>query len=158
MKFEKSDALKIKYRALAWLRLKQRCPFIATEVGAYNADVLGINETKIIECEVKQTLDDLKNDFKKLKHYWYKKDGEGEWERRWIPNRFYFALTPELVEPCKELLVKYDCEHYGIINLEGWSVVKRASKIHDREPSSKVKFICALRMGSELIRFHEAWL
>lgn len=68
MKLEKSDALKLKYEALRWLRLEQRCAFIATEVGAFSADAL------------------------------------------------------------------------------------------DREPSSRAKFVTALRMGSELIRFHEAWL
>jgi hypothetical protein len=155
MKLEKSDALKLKYEALRWLRLEQRCPFIATEAGAFSADALGINEKKMVEVECKRTLDDLRNDFRKPKHTAYSKGLE--WDRIWIPNQFYFAVTPDLVEAA-QALVAQKAPAYGIISQERFRVVKRAQKLHDREPSSRAKFSLALRMGSELIRFHEAWV
>ena len=153
MKFEKSPALKAKYQALYWLRLKQRCPFIATEVGPFAADVMGINEVKMIEVEVKVSLNDFKADFNKRKHYLYGNDSS-----RWIPNIFYFAVPTDIVGSCKKILEAKSFSKYGIIDSGDWRVIKRAKKLHDREPSSKVKFTIALRMGSELLRFHEAWL
>lgn len=152
MKFEKSEAMKIKYRALCWLRLDQRCAFIATEVGCHGADILGVNEKKMIEVEAKVTLIDFKNDFRKGKHYAYANS-----VGMWVPNIFYFAVPSELVEPCKKILQEKDSK-YGLIDADEWRVIKRAKKIHDKEPSSKAKFRIALRMGSELLRFHEAWL
>lgn len=152
MKFEKSEGMKIKYKALYWLRLDQRCAFIATEVGEYSADVLGINEKKMIEIEVKVTLSDFKNDFHKGKHYSYANS-----VGMWIPNVFYFAVPSKLVEPCKKILQEKNSK-YGLIDADEWRVIKRAKKLHDKEPSSKAKYRLALRMGSELLRFHEAWL
>jgi hypothetical protein len=159
MQMQKSEALKLKCEALKWLRLRRRCAFIATEVGNFSADVLGISEKRMIEVEVKQNLVDLRNDFQKQKHSNYLQAHEmPTWERQWIPNAFYFAVTDDLVEPAKELLQRKRADRYGIIALSGFRVVKMARKLHDRPPSSHAKFICALRMGSELIRFHEAWL
>jgi hypothetical protein len=158
MKLEQSASRKLKYRALYWLRVEQRCPFIATEVGPFAADVLGINEKKIVEVEVKVSLADLKADFRKQKHLGYRPEAVYKWDQQWIPNQFYFAVPAELVEKAK-----FECEErgfgaYGVISLDGFTVIKRAKKLHDREPTSQVKFRTALRMGSELLRFHEAWI
>lgn len=163
MKIEKSEALRAKYEALKWLRLDQRCMFIATEVGGYNADVMGINEKRMIEVEVKVTFEDFKNDFKKYKHRAY--SGVYGIERdQWIPTHFYFAVTPDLVDKVKEYLESFDkdrgtrADSYGVIDSSIWKVVKRAKWLHKNPPNNRVKCTCALRMGSELIRFHEAWL
>lgn len=161
MILEKSDALRMKFEALKWLRLEQRCMFIATEVGAYNADVLGINEEKMVEVEVKVSMADLKNDFKKHKHITYSGRYGTEHETQWIPTQFYFAVTEEIVAEAKAFLESDRGERsksYGIICLKDWSVVKRAKKLHKNRPNNRVKCVTALRMGSELIRFHEAWL
>ncbi len=160
MKYEKSESRKMKYRILLWLRLKQRCAFIATEAGHFGADCLGINEKKMIEVEVKTSYEDLRNDFKKHKHRLYtKKYTDGY--TQWIPTHFYFAVPASLVDKTKELLEKNGADQYGIIDsdhFDGPKVVKRALALHLNEPNSKVKFILALRMGSELLRFHEAML
>lgn len=162
MKFEKSAARKMKHRALLWLRLEQRCAFIATEAGNYSADVLGVNEKKIIEVEVKVSLEDIKADFKKWKHTRYHNSKGSSIDLTsgdsWVPTHFYFAVPPELVEPCKAEIEKRGFAPYGVIDSESWKVIKRADWLHKREPSSKVKFVLALRMGSELLRFHEAML
>jgi len=162
MHLEKSDSRKIKHKALLWLRLDQRCAFIATEAGGYNSDALGINENKMIEVEVKTSLEDLKNDFKKHKHRQYfrsEKDSlDFTCENRWIPTHFYFAVPETLVEDAKKIIVDKGYEPYGVINADSWKVERRAKWIHKRPPVSEAKFILALRMGSELIRFHEAML
>jgi hypothetical protein len=161
MKIVKSDALKAKFEALKWLRLDQRCMFIATEVGGYSADVLGINEKKMIEVEVKVTFEDFKNDFKKHKHHTYSGKYGTEWEKQWIPTHFYFAVPEGLVEKVKAHLDSDRGERtkdYGIIDSSTWKVVKRAKWLHKNPPNNRVKCTTALRMGSELIRFHEAWL
>ncbi len=157
MKLERSETLELKYRALCWLRLEQRCAFIATECGSFSADVLGINEKKMIEVEVKVTESDLKADFKKPKHYAYLKTLGSTWQQQWVPNLFYFAVPEELVEFAKAYIAEKNAP-YGVICLKDFKVVKRARPLHDRPPSSHAKFVCALRMGSALLRFHEAWI
>jgi len=69
MNLEKALSRQIKYKALLWLRIDQRCAFIASEVGGYNSDCLGVNEKKMIEIEVKTSMEDLKRDFSKHKHH-----------------------------------------------------------------------------------------
>lgn len=158
MKFEKREDKKIKYKALYWLRIEQRCAFIATEVGNFAADVLGVSEKKMIEIEVKITKADLLNDRKKDKHRVYNGIFGIEWSKQWKPTHFYYAVPSELVETCQKYLADNQFTMYGIINADDFTVVKRAAWIHKNEPSSHVKFKVALRMGSELLRFHEAWL
>jgi hypothetical protein len=151
----------MKFEALKWLRLDQRCMFIATEVGAYSSDVMGINEKKIIEIEVKTTFQDFKNDFRKHKHSVYLGRYGTEWEQQWIPTHFYFAVTDEIADKVLEFLKEDKTEmskNYGVIKMSDWRVIKRAKWLHERPPNNRVKCTLALRMGSELIRFHEAWL
>lgn len=163
MKIEKSAAMRAKFEALRWLRLDQRCMFIATEVGNYSADVLGCNEKKLIEMEVKVSFEDFKNDFRKPKHQQYSGAyfDDHAWYAQWVPTHFYFVVPAELVDRVKEYLETAKApraKDYGVICLEDWKVVKRAKWLHKREPNNRVKCTMALRMGSELIRFHEAWL
>lgn len=121
--------------------------------------MLGINEKKMIEIEVKITKSDLLADIKKYKHNHYNETQHGtQWERRWIPTHFYYAVPSDLIEMCKEYLTKHKLDKYGLINSDDFSVHKRAKWLHEREPESRAKFLIALRMGSELIRFHEAWV
>ena len=160
MRIEKSTTMKIKFEALKWLRLNQRCAFIATEAGAFSADVLGINEKRMVEVEVKVSIGDLKADFRKIKHTNYSRQNHDgyQWEMRWIPTHFYYAMPSEMVAEARTLLDAKGYGNYGIICYEDWVIAKRAAWLHKREPDSHVKFVLALRMGSELIRFHEAWL
>lgn len=162
VKLEKQESRRIKYQALLWLRLQQRCAFIATEVGSYSSDALGINEKKMIEVEVKTTAEDLRNDFKKHKHRQYYKTERDTIDltskNRWVPTHFYFAVPAALVETAKALIEQKGYTPYGVINADTWAVERRAKWIHERPPCSEVKYIVALRMGSELIRFHEAWI
>lgn len=163
----KSTSLKYKYKALYWLRIVQRCVFIATEGGGYNSDIIGAtaNSKKLIEVEVKVSLQDLKNDFKKHKHYMYFKHGDEESNvNQWTPTHFYFMVPTELVEDCRKLLIAKTAtdpqffKHYGIINGDTMQVEKRSEWIHKRPIVPRIQHTIALRMGSELLRLHEAWI
>lgn len=173
MELAPKHSQRIKYEALRWLRIEQRCAFIATEVGPFCCDALGANEKKMVEVECKTSLSDLRADFKKPKHIAYGKDereyGLSGWNKQWQPTHFYYAVTPELVEPCRALLNAHKVPKYGIIEcgmqeLEPGSVhttftvVKRADWLHKTPPGSHAKYTIALRMGSELLRFHAAWI
>ena len=126
-------------------------------MGEFNADCLGVNEKKIIEVEIKTSREDLKNDFRKYKHSLYNKTYE-EIYRQWIPTHFYYCIPEEMIEYCKNCLTVNKYDNYGIISQTGYNVIKRAKPLHSKEPNTHIKFKLALRMGSELIRFHEAWL
>lgn len=157
MKFDKPESRKMKLQALWWLRCKKRCAFICTEGGGYSSDAIGVNEKDMIEVEVKITKEDLRHDFTKPKHrHYYAIDTVDQTsENRWVPNFFYFMVPKELVHFAVELVNEKKAP-YGVINSDGMFVVHRAKRIHKRPPGSEVKFILALRMGSELIRMHES--
>jgi len=161
MNLEKALSRQIKYKALLWLRIDQRCAFIASEVGGYNSDCLGVNEKKMIEIEVKTSMEDLKRDFSKHKHHNYWKTTDWSLppsENRWVPTHFYFAVPAVMLDEAKSYIIRKGFEPYGLIDADTWTVIKRAQWLHKRPPASEVKFIIALRMGSELLRFHEAML
>lgn len=162
MKLEKLPARKAKAKIFYWLRLDQRCAFIATECGGWSADVLGVNEKKLIEVEIKVSKSDLLGDHRKHKHAYYNKKmsayGFSEYEHRWYPTHFYYAVPEKLVETCREFLEKNGFVNYGIIDVDAMKVIKRAGWLHKNEPSNHVKYSIGLRMCSELLRFHEAWI
>ena len=163
MKFEKELSRVYKHRALVWLRTVKRCGFICTEFGQFNADCFGVSEARSIEVEIKTSWADFRNDFKKAyKHATYKKD----WSlghNYHVPMYFYFAVPSDIVDKCgKHLIARAKSDggknHYGLIDADSWAVKMRARKLHDNTPPTKLKFQMALRMGSELLRFHEALL
>jgi hypothetical protein len=159
MDISKSETRKIKHRALCWLRLKKKCPFIATEVGGFNADVVGVTEKDLVEIEVKVSIEDLKADLRKEKHRYYNNETTFiSHSAPWIPTHMYYAVSADLVDKTVELFEQRKLVNYGIINGENFQVVKNAKRLHKKQPCQSVKFKIALRMGSELIRFHEAWI
>lgn len=161
MKFAPTQVHLYKTNCLRWLRLQQRCAFIATEVGPYSCDVFGVSEKKTYELEVKVTMADLRNDIraKQYKHMNYRDThmGHGR-DLAWHPQYFYFVVTPDMVDEALCYVEHPDIAKYGLINGETMAVVKTPRRLHDREPKSSVKFTMALRMGSDLIRFYNDWV
>ena len=162
MKYSSTECHQIKTACLTWLRLEKRCAFIATEVGAYNADVLGVSEKQMIEIEVKVTIEDLRADFRKSKHDYYSKkeiDESRYYETRWYPTHFYFCLPKRLIPQALEYLsTRPSAEKYGVIQFEGMEIIKRPKKMRVNEIDSHVKFTIALRMGSQIIRMMRDWV
>lgn len=152
--------MRLKFEALKWLRWQQRCPWMATEVGEWNADVLGCNSKKMIEIEIKISYSDMRNELHKPKHHFYgaTKDSIIKSQARWVPNQFYFAVPDDLIAKAVEFSETKFGGSYGVISLTEFKVYKRARVLHDRPPDQRVILTTSLRMGSELIRFWEAWL
>ena len=103
----------LKAEGLAWLRYVKRADSIATEIGPYSADILGVNSSYSIEVEVKCTLADLKNDFKKTKHILYQGNAPGTF----VPNFFYVMVPVDLEEKALVVLDEKGPK-YGLLVFE----------------------------------------
>lgn len=152
-------ARELKTEALCWLRYVKRMPIVATEVGGWNADVLGLNNKSSIEVEVKVSKSDLKAEFrnKRAKHYLY--GGAGT---NFVPNYFYVLVPEDLKDAALEVLETQN-QKYGLIvyHKQTWGrpgekceVVRRASRLHDGPPSRKMVQAGIERMSSEICNFH----
>ena len=62
------NSYELKAEGMAWLRFVGKKFCVATEVGPYNADILGIDEKSSVEIETKVSRADLRADFDKRKH------------------------------------------------------------------------------------------
>jgi hypothetical protein len=149
-------SLQLKAHALAWLRYGKRMPLVCTEVGRWNADVMGFSASMAVEVETKTTMADLRREFqtKVAKQYLYS-HAQPTSE---VPNTFYF-MVPAAIE---EAAIAYVTEHapkMGVAVLaEGASrwdrdavkVAKRASKLKDTPPSQVMVQMAISRASSEL--------
>jgi hypothetical protein len=144
--------------ALCWLRFGKKLPYVCTEGGYWNADVLGLNDKFSVEVEIKVSKADLKRDFatKTSKHYLYGNAGESP--SRQVPNYFYFFVPSEL-EAEAVAIVSEKAPKAGVAVFDTAStaragdrtrVARRPTKLHDKEPSVNFKETVLLRMGSEL--------
>lgn len=152
-------------KVLSYFRFTRRCFYVATEVGVYNSDVLAITpNNKVIEIEVKNSIADFKNEFKKgyrrygiedkiKKHNVYAK-GKSEW----VPNYFYFAGSPMFSQKMKIYLDKIESP-YGVIEVENGlvsfrpqcRVIRRAKALQSNVVNDKVRSSILYRMSSEII-------
>lgn len=131
--------------------------YIATEVPPFHADVLVSDGKIIIECEVKLTSHDLKNDFKKRKHRVYN-DPYAKWHYFYRPNKMFYAVPYSMIEYAKEHLP----DKYGIIGVNDKPLHRDISKtycsvIRQAKPitldfSDKLLHKLILRSSSELLR------
>jgi hypothetical protein len=124
--------------AMAYLRYVKQFPLVCTEVGRWNADVLGVSSTQVTEVEVKRSISDLRADFrnKRAKHYTYgllpgevltrEVNGDprakGHWQRAGVPNYLYY-LVPEVLKD-KALAVLEDWPKYGLLVVPTFSFGK----------------------------------
>ena len=148
---------------LCWFRFKKRWDYIATEVGAFSADVVGSNQKYLYEVEIKVTKPDFLADFKKSKHHIYKElehkpfgYSVGGWSKNWIPNKFFFCVPEHMVEFALKKLEAHP--KYGLVTVvfkDWWSnpeikTIKQAKFLH-KQPTHKKALECILlRMSSEI--------
>jgi hypothetical protein len=83
-----------------------------------------------------------------------------KYERKFIPNFFYFAV-PQKIHSFVVDFLKANYPEYGVILIDDhgiWTerprIVKKAKKLHNRQVSDLVKQNIALRMGSELANLY----
>lgn len=152
-------AYDLKTEALCWLRFAKQLDFVCTEVGVWNADVIGACQNYSIEVEVKVNRADLLSEFrnKKPKHTYYGFDGN------WTPNYFYFLVPKELgestVETVKEKFPKAGVLAYALERGrpgEHLVCLRRPTKLHGNKPSRSLLHAIKRRMGSELCGLHVA--
>lgn len=151
--------------ALCWLRFAKRMPIVCTEGGKWNADVLGMNSKMSIEVEIKNSISDLRADFrnKAHKHYLYNV-GDSNPNSGWtgsIPNFFYFLTPGELKDKALEI-IKDKAPKAGLIcrsfpalgkygaGQDNIHIIKKPEKLHKDPPSRSLVHAAAMRMGSEI--------
>lgn len=128
----------LKGYAVIWLKYRKKCFHIATEAGRWSADVLGSNESDLVEIEVKISKSDLKNDLNKRKHDVYASRPSNQ-----TPTNFYFLIPIALQEFALNFLAehklpyglitvdpKYRSSGYDIYMLDDMRVVKKAKRLH----------------------------
>ena len=165
-------AANLHIEALAWLRYTKQMPLVVTEVGRWNADVLGIGPKYSIEVEVKKSISDLRADFrnKRTKHYFYADAGAGKWTRE-VPNYLYFMVPETLREKALAIVTEANTR-YGLLwvptlsfsqetNSLGYSagknvqVGKKALRLHDKVPGDACVWTGIRRLSSELVGLYQ---
>lgn len=156
---EITPALRMKSACLDWLRFDRRCTILATEVGRFSSDVLGLGKS-LYEIEIKVSTTDFLADFKKDKHLRYA-DGHP-----WTPDYFYFCVPSPLVHWASNLMrekglpygVMEHCREnkiypWGEINRNWIEVALRAKKLNaEQQNIDLISKTMRLRMGSEICR------
>jgi hypothetical protein len=148
----------IKACLTCWLRFSKQISIFATEVGKYNADLLFVDKGLLTEIEIKTSVSDFKEDFKKKKHIEYKHPAN-----IWAPANFYFAVTPDIAKRVSAelagtkygLLVIYPAMKDGIFL--DWNkrvaIAKKATILHNRQVMPAIKATIVHRLASEVCNF-----
>lgn len=166
---------------MAWLRYIKQMPLVCTEVGQWNADVLGIGPTRSIEVEVKKSISDLRADFKnkRNKHYYYDRqqalstDEVPKFRRdaMHVPNYLYF-IVPEVLRDKALVVLEGQNPKYGLLWVPALSfgsetsslgyaagknlqTAKKAQKLHNTPPSEAVVRGAMKRLSSELVHLYQ---
>lgn len=148
--------------AMAWLRYGKRMNLVATEAGAWNADVLGIDDNKCVEVEIKKSIGDLRADFrdKVRKHNTYSKL-TADTKALWSPNYFWFFTYADIGPKALEVLDELGCKYAGLAVLDretkktyqagkNVSILRAAPRLHGNKPHWLLVQKLQMRMGSEL--------
>lgn len=127
MKTTTADVLtssEVKTKVMCFFRfggVSTRFPYIATEAGRFNADVLiSDGKKRIIEVEVKINASDLRHDFKKDKHrrmrnsWGYFQSKSKRLPIHNLPTQFYFAVPKHLL---REAIACVEGTPYGVIGV-----------------------------------------
>ena len=167
----------IKYYVMKYYRIERQMPIVCTEChvfGSFIADVIAADDKEVIEVEIKNSYSDFSADFdhKQAKHTAYLNTtlqvtgavGTNDLTKRqtlYIPNRFFYAATPDLAKEIQPQLVGLP---YGLIVVDPknpkWNlnssikIVKQASKINQAYPTT-IKKNALARMSSEIINLYE---
>lgn len=165
----------MKYHVLHYYRFQRQFSIAATEVGvfgSYIADVLASDFKEFVEAEIKISEGDFISDFqhKSAKHTAYldstlnKVATLKESDRKYMPNRFYYAVPKELA---RFALENVKDTPYGLLYVDpndaklsmnsGIKIVKHSAVINRLYPKDLEKRAIA-RMSSELINMYETLL
>jgi hypothetical protein len=147
---------------MAWLRYGKKMQLVCTEAGAFNADVLGLDDTKSIEVEVKKSVADFRADFQKTRKHWIYSHLKEEGSKAvYAPNFFWYLTYAKLGPQCLAVLDELGIQYAGlaVLNMPTTatgqaghyiSVLRRAPRLHGNKPHPKLVRTVQMRMGSEL--------
>lgn len=152
-----ASSLQLKAHALAWLRYGKRLPIVCTEVGRWNADVLGLSALQTVEVEVKTSMADLRREFKSkiAKHYLYAHAKDTSQ----VPNHFYFMVPSTIAEAAaKEVseaapaagVASLNVDTTGRYDRDAVTVVKKAKKLREGPTPHIMLDMAMMRSSSEL--------
>lgn len=147
------ETKRMKVAAIEWLRYGRQCFCVATEVGYYSADVLGMNSKSVWEIEVKRTKADFSSDFrnKKNKHWDYTQSKRNIRKR---PHYFYYMVPKEISDWAVAKINEMNECPYGVMAytpLGQLMVLKRSRRLMTGvDPRMDTEIM--LRMGSDYLR------
>lgn len=160
----------IKLQVMKYFRYNKQYTFVCTEC-INNSDISAINDTNLVEVEIKISKSDFLKEFdnssriKKLKHNVLQNNLN---RKTYIkPNYFYFATTRELAPYIKNYLIDNDIKYYGILVCEEnrifntrshISVYYKPKKIHSKKPNLTIFYKIGKRVQSELIGLWEKFI
>ena len=167
--------------ALAYLRYVKQIPLVATEVGRWNADVLGLAEKYSLEVEIKRSISDLRADFKgkRSKHYYYAR-AQSQYRGSGAPNYMYFLVPQSLADAAMKYLESQAVtaivntetsagavSRYGLLSVpddassqgheagRNVKTVRRAKFLHKNAPSASLVQEVTRRLSSELVGLYQ---
>jgi len=162
----KANSETMKWAIMVYYRFK-RGFVCATE--CLNADVLVYTKNKQWhEIEIKNSKSDMwRGEARKLKHRTMRENPDQEYG--WVPNKFYMAVPPNLVDEAKKW-VEATNSKYGIIECKfrdgNWKyplhnidvmIIRPASALHRRETKQHVMDAIMKRVCSENINHMQRW-
>jgi hypothetical protein len=128
------NAEQMKIKLMCHLRIDRKYTHLATECGYYHSDVLAVGYRDVLEIETKISISDFRADMKKAKHeryLWEAKELQSAMQSEkeafprtgrlslcnkfyYIPDKFYFAVPPELETKALAEIENYNPK-YGLI-------------------------------------------
>ena len=154
----------IKLQLMKYFRFDRSFIFVCSEC-INHSDISAINNTSLIEVEVKISKSDFLAEFngksrvKKYKHL-VMSDVKSPYYRYIVPNYYYFCTTLELKDYVLTYLKENGYDKYGLLICDEKRqfnkrshiyCVKQAKKIHDKKPTEKTFEKVAKRVQSEMI-------
>lgn len=158
----KPTSNQLKHYVMKKFRFENGYHFSATEVYCgdqiWLADCLFLNGKSAVEVEIKVSMSDLKNDFKKkeIKHNILNKRIKGNLD--FIPNKLYFAVPEKIIKKAYQFLKDTP---YGLICIpkahnfnDYFHWIKESEKFNEIYPKGLEKLVIS-RMSSEIINLRQ---
>jgi hypothetical protein len=141
-------------------------PVVCTEVGPWNADVLGLSDKSVIEVEVKKSRSDLLREFKTktAKHFRYANAEVSSAGPGGVPNYFYFFVPEGMEEGALKTVselapkagVAVMVEDARLLAGRNVRIAKKPTRLHSHKPRPGLLATAIMRMSSELCGLQQA--
>ena len=158
----------IKLQLMKYFRYDRNFIFVCSEC-INKSDISAINETCLVEVEVKTSKADFLREFdnksrNKTRKHIALNSGKKPCNNYIIPNYYYFCVTKDIQNFVQEYLQEHGLNKYGILVCNETRIygsrsniysIKTAKKIHNKIPTKNVFTKIGKRVQSELIGLKE---